>query len=151
MPILTTDITSSNWGISADNYGEIVTDLGDIAQCISILLSTDVGSVAFKPTFGFNMAELIDKPVNFVIPRGKIGILDAINAFETRVTVDRIEHTLDVSHVTFVVYCSTFLGNFVVDVSTDPLISVEVYNFVLTSNGNTQPWANTSGNTFISG
>lgn len=126
MPQLTTDIESRHWSLSITDRGEIVTDLQDIAQCIIILLSTNKGSDPFRPNFGFNLGELLDKPVNFVIPNGKLGILDAISEYEPRVTVNRVDHTLDVSTVTFIVYCSTNLGNFAISVPVSPTFTPTV-------------------------
>lgn len=120
MPTLVSDIESTHWSLSLENANEIVQDLEDIAQCIVLILSTSKGSVPFDPNFGFNLGELLDQPVNFVIPNGKIGILEAISEYEPRVEIDRIEHILEVSKVTFIVYCSTNLGNFAVTVPIDP-------------------------------
>ncbi len=116
MAQLTTDITSRHWSLSITDQGEVVQDLQDIAQCIVIILSTNKGSDPFRPNFGFNLGELLDKPVNYVIPNGKLGILNALEEYEPRVTVDKIEHTLETSHVTFIVYCTTNLGSFVISV-----------------------------------
>jgi phage baseplate assembly protein W len=117
---LTSEINTTMWSMSTSEYGAVVTDLDDIIQCVLIILSTDRGSDPFRPEFGFNLERLVDRPVNFVIPNGKLGILDALEAWEPRVTVRRIEHTLDVSHVTFKVFCSTNLGNFAVAVPIAP-------------------------------
>lgn len=117
---LTSDINSTMWSMSTTDYGAVVTDLDDIIQCVLIILSTNKGSDPFRPEFGFNLNELVDKPVNFVIPNGKLGILDALAQWEPRVTVRRIEHTLDISHVTFKVFCATNLGNFAVAIPISP-------------------------------
>jgi phage baseplate assembly protein W len=115
-----TDISSTMWSLSIRDYGLVATDLDDIIECILLILSTDKGSDPFRPSFGFNIAALIDKPVNFVIPNGKLGILEALDEWESRVKVTKIEHTLDIAHVTFKVFCVTNLGNFVVSVPISP-------------------------------
>lgn len=117
---LTSDINSTMWSMSTTDYGDVVTDLDDIIQCVLIILSTNKGSDPFRPEFGFNLNELVDRPVNFVIPNGKLGILDALAQWEPRVTVRKIEHTLNISHVTFKVFCATNLGNFAVAVPISP-------------------------------
>lgn len=120
---LSTSISSLYWSLSVTEAGAVVTDLEDIKQCVLLILSTDKGSDPFRPEFGFNIGELLDKPVGFVIPNGKLGILDALTVGEPRITVTRIEHTLDVSHVVFHVYCATNLANFVVTVPINPNFS----------------------------
>jgi phage baseplate assembly protein W len=117
---LTSEINTTMWSMSTSEYGAVVTDLDDIIQCVLLILSTDKGSDPFRPEFGFNLDRLVDKPVNFVIPNGKLGILDALEQWEPRITVRKIEHTLDVSHVTFKVFCATNLGNFAVAVPISP-------------------------------
>jgi len=117
---LTSDINTTMWSMSTSEYGAVVTDLDDIIQCVLLILSTDRGSDPFRPEFGFNLGRLVDRPVNFVIPNGKLGILDALEQWEPRVTVTKIEHTLDISHVTFKVFCLTNLGNFAVQVPISP-------------------------------
>ncbi len=114
------NISSSMWSMSVANYGAVVTDLEDIKQCVLIILSTNKGSDPFRPDFGFNIGELLDKPVNYVIPNGKLGIVDALTNYEPRVKVTRIVHTLDIGHVTFYVYCATNIANFVVSMPISP-------------------------------
>lgn len=149
MPVLTTEINSSNWSISAVEYGEIVTDLEDLAQCILLILSTAKGSDPFRPNFGFDLAALVDKPVNFVIPNGKLGIIDAITEFEPRVTVTSIEHELDVSHVTFKIYCSTNFGEFSVSLPINPIFAPSANSPF--SNGFGNGFGNGSGGSFSLG
>jgi phage baseplate assembly protein W len=117
---LTSDISSTMWSMSVSEYGAVEKDLDDIIQCVLIILATDKGSDPFRPEFGFNIGALLDRPVNFVIPNGKLGILDALTQWEPRITVRRIEHTLNISHVTFKVFCATNLGNFAVSVPIAP-------------------------------
>lgn len=120
---LSTDITSNYWQLSTDTAGAIVTDLEDLKQQVLNCLVTDKGSVPFDPEFGFNIYELLDRPVNFVIPNGKLGILDALEYGVPSITVTTIAHTFlptDPAHVIFVVFCESNLGNFEVAISNNP-------------------------------
>lgn len=114
---LTSDINSSYWSLSISEEGGIVTDFEDLKQQVLVALSTDKGSVPLDPEFGFNIQELLDRPVNFVIPNGKLEILATLERDVPSITVESIAHRLDeLSHVTFFVLCSTNLGNFVIQV-----------------------------------
>lgn len=120
---LYTDINSSNWSMSTSTDGAVVKDLADLAQQVQNALVTQKGSVPFDPDLGFDIQKLVDKPVSFVIPNGKLGILDAIEYAVPLVEIDRVEHQYlpaDPAHVIFIVYCSSNLGNFGVAISTAP-------------------------------
>lgn len=120
---LYTDINNSNWSMSAYTDGAVVEGNRDLAQQVMNALAINKGSVPFDPELGFNVQLLLDRPVNFVIPNGKLGILDAIEYAVPLVTVDRVDHEFlatDPSHVIFIVYCSSNLGNFGVAISTSP-------------------------------
>ena len=114
---LTSDITTPYWQLSSADQGEVVTDLDYLKQQVALALATSKGSVPFDPEFGFNLTELLDKPVNFVIPNGKLGILDTLNRDVPQVKVEYIRHQLlGMSNVVFEVYLSSNLGNFVANV-----------------------------------
>jgi phage baseplate assembly protein W len=114
---LTSDIQTPYWQLSIDEQGAVVEGIDYLVQQVLIALSTNKGSVPFDPEFGFNVSELIDKPTNFVIPNGKVGILDTLNKDVPQVKVEYIRHqVLELSNVVFDVYCSSNLGNFVVNV-----------------------------------
>ena len=124
MPTLTTDITSNYWSLSLDTPLTVVQEFEDLKQQVLVALSTDRGSVPFDPLFGFNINELLDAPVNFIIPNGKLGILETLERDVPLVNVEAITHKYDpydnIAQVTFYVFCTTNLGNFVVQVPIAP-------------------------------
>lgn len=130
MPTLTTNITSNYWSLSLDTPLAVVQDLEDLKQQVLVALSTDRGSVPFDPLFGFNINELLDKPVSFVIPNGKLGILETLERDVPLVKVEAIQHRFDpyenAGRVTFYVLCSTNLGNFAVAVTSQPNWNAQV-------------------------
>ena len=138
-------ISSNSWSLSLESAGEVVTGLNDLAQQVMLALSTNKGSVPFAPERGFNISNYIDKPVSFVIPNGKLGILDTIANDVPGVTVDRIEHELDVSHVTFNVFCSTTLGNFVVGIDSSGSTAPFLIEFVLFDENGEFNWVDENG------
>jgi len=114
---LISDINTQYWQLSIDEQGAIVKDRNHLKQQIALALSTDKGSVPFDPEFGFNITQLIDQPVNFVIPNGKIGILETLTRDVPSVTVVAIKHELsNLSNVIFHIYITSNLGNFVASV-----------------------------------
>lgn len=130
MPTLTTDITSNYWSLSLTTAGEVVQDFEDLKQQVLVALSTDRGSVPFDPLFGFNINELLDLPVNFIIPNGKLGILETLERDVPLVNVEAIRHKYDpydnIAQVRFYVFCTTNLGNFVVQVPIAPNFSAQI-------------------------
>lgn len=114
---------SANWQLSTETAGAVVTGVEDLKQQVLNCLITDRGSIPFAPEQGFNINQLLDQPVNWVIPNGKLGILDALESGVPLVTVDRIEHVFtknDPSTVVFIVHCESNLGEFAVAISNNP-------------------------------
>jgi phage baseplate assembly protein W len=120
---LSTEITSNYWQLSTEDAGAVVIGVEDLKQQVLNCLITDKGSVPFDPDFGFNIYELLDQPVNFVIPNGKLGILDALDYGVPQINVTRIEHVFSQfapEKVIFIVFCESNLGNFEVAISNSP-------------------------------
>lgn len=67
------DIGSADWSLALDSteggasgagIGSVVQGLGDVDQCIRIILTTPRGSDPLRPTFGCDLWSYIDFPVN---------------------------------------------------------------------------------------
>jgi phage baseplate assembly protein W len=101
MKALFPDIKTNNWQISTVGVGYIAEGLADIRQCLNILLRTAKGSDPLRPEFGCDIFRFIDRPLNFAIPNIKRSIIEAIEIWEKRVTLKRITHEIEVSHVRF--------------------------------------------------
>lgn len=86
------DIKSSDWALATGTAGGVVEGIDDINQCIVIILSTVKGSDPFRPTFGSDIWEWIDRPLNIALPNMKRAIYEAIGLWETRVVVTSVEH-----------------------------------------------------------
>ena len=100
MAILT-DIKTTNWGISTKGCGYVEQGLGDVRQCIDVLLRTQKGSDPLRPDFGSDIYQHIDKPVNLVIPNIKRAIISAIELYEQRVEVVSVAHVIELSAIHF--------------------------------------------------
>ena len=90
------DITSASWSLMLDStagggpgsgIGQVVQGLADIGQCIAIILSTIPGEDPFRPTFGCDLTQYIDRPLPAVLPAIVGVVTTAIETWEPRVTV----------------------------------------------------------------
>ena len=79
------DIRSADWSLKLGAIGQVVQGLGDVAQCLAIILSTPKGSDPLRPTFGADIWRFIDYPVNRAIPAIVNELTQAITQWEPRV------------------------------------------------------------------
>lgn len=86
------DITSADWALSTAQIAEVVEGIADINQCIAIILTTKKGSDPFRPTFGSDIWEWIDRPLPVAMPNMKRAIHEAVGTWEPRVIITNIEH-----------------------------------------------------------
>jgi hypothetical protein len=92
--ITLSDITSADWSLAVDQpgipgsgLGSVVQGIADVNQCIRIILTTPQGSDPLRPTFGANIWQYVDYPINSAIPAIVREITQAITLWEPRVTV----------------------------------------------------------------
>lgn len=95
MQTVLSDIKSKNWQISTAGFGVIAEGLEDIRQCIDLILRTAKGSESFRPEFGSDIFQYIDSPITEAIPNIKRAILEAVDIWEKRVKVKKIEHAYE--------------------------------------------------------
>lgn len=86
------DIKSSDWSLSGTEIGAAVEGVDDINQCIGIILSTQKGSDPFRPLFGSDIWEWVDRPLPIAVPNMKKAIREAIGLWERRVEVTYVNH-----------------------------------------------------------
>lgn len=104
-----TDATSTYWQPSLTAPGQLVQGVDDIKQCIDIILTTDRGSDPLRPLFGANIYRYIDAPVNVAGPNIVKEIVEAIRIWETRVTVEQIDYSVNAERLEFTILW-TFSG-----------------------------------------
>jgi phage baseplate assembly protein W len=73
--------------------GEVVTGLEEVAQAIRIILSTPLGSVPHRPTFGCDLFEQVDRPMPVAIPAIIRSTFRALRQWEPRIDVKRVSVT----------------------------------------------------------
>jgi phage baseplate assembly protein W len=93
------DIKSVDWQPKLGEIGAVVENIGDINQCIRIILTTPKGSDPHRPEFGSDIYKYIDYPVNEAIPNIIREAIDAINTWEPRVEIKSIKAEIDVANV----------------------------------------------------
>lgn len=78
-----------NWQININNPSTIVEGIDDIAQCIYVILNTIPGSDPLRPTFGSNVYQYIDRPMNEVQSMLIYGITESIKKWEKRIKINK--------------------------------------------------------------
>ncbi len=104
MTTSTNEITSKYWQPKKGEIGEVVEGIEDINQCIENIVMTRKGSVPHNPEFGCDAWKYVDAPEHIAIPNMKREIIDALTAWEARITVTSIETECEIGHVTITIY-----------------------------------------------
>jgi uncharacterized protein len=94
-PITVADITSADWSLKvgfggptdASSLGQVVQGLADVDQCIGIIMMTPHGDDPLRPTFAWDILNIVDLPVTLAIPLIVAGLTAAITKWEPRATV----------------------------------------------------------------
>jgi Bacteriophage baseplate protein W len=92
--ITLSDIRSADWSLMLDapgrpgsGIGNVVTGVGDVDQCIAIILTTPKGTDVLRPTFGTDLWKYIDAPINDAGPAVVREVTQSITQWEPRVKV----------------------------------------------------------------
>jgi len=81
--------------ISLTNFGQSLTGIDDVKQCIELLVTTPKGSDPLRPNYGVDLLSYLDRPTNKLAGLKK-DILQQITNYEPRVTkVDKLIITND--------------------------------------------------------
>lgn len=80
------DVTATQSGL-ASGVGAIVQGLGDVDQCIMIILNTPKGSDPLRPTFGCDIWQFIDAPLTLALPHLVREVTEALTIWEPRIRV----------------------------------------------------------------
>jgi Bacteriophage baseplate protein W len=92
--ITLSDIKSADWSLMLDSagrpgsgIGNVVTGIGDVDQCIAIILTTPKGTDVLRPTFGTDLWKYIDAPISQAGPAVVREVMQSITQWEPRVKV----------------------------------------------------------------
>ena len=88
------DIKSADWSLMLDTAGQpgsgmgsVVAGIGDVDQCIAIILTTPKGADVLRPTFGTDLWKYIDAPIGQAAPAVVREVVQSITRWEPRVKV----------------------------------------------------------------
>lgn len=93
------EITYVEWQPKLNEIGEVAEGVDDINQCIALIITTRKGSVPHRPTFGSDVYKYVDYPVNEARPNIIRETIDAINLWETRITVNSVIVDIEKEHI----------------------------------------------------
>src|SRR5260370_14917828 len=89
------DIQSADWSLMLDSssvsqaaaagLGSVVQGVADVNECIAIILGTPKGADPLRPTFGADIWQYIDYPIQAAIPAIPREITEAITLWEPRI------------------------------------------------------------------
>jgi len=96
-------IRARDWQPALGEIGAVVTDLADIAQAITIILTTPPGSDPHRPTFGADLLQFIDQPEIEATAPLIAAAADAILAWEPRLELTSITPTFGLGQVTLAI------------------------------------------------
>src|ERR1700693_5674162 len=88
------NIKSADWSLMLDSLGQpgsgvgnVVAGVGDVDQCIAIILTTPKGTDVLRPTFGTDLWKYIDAPISEAGPAVVREVTQSITQWEPRVKV----------------------------------------------------------------
>lgn len=83
-------LDASAGGKSGAGVGKIVQAIDDIHQCLLILIGTLPGEDPFRPTFGVDLTQFLDRPIEVAAPAIVATVSQAIATWEPRIVVQSI-------------------------------------------------------------
>jgi phage baseplate assembly protein W len=93
------EITSVDWSLKLGAIGEVVEGPADVEQCLQIILTTPKGSDPLRPTFGADLWQYIDYPIDVAIPSLVREVTEAITLWEPRVKLVSVTATPDTTAI----------------------------------------------------
>lgn len=107
MGVLLSETNYSEWQLSITTPGAIVTDKDAVAQSFYLALVTPMYSSPLRPEFGSGLFELVDSPINEVLPNIVKVCKDVARKWVPNIiSIDKVvlEKTVDPGHLKFTVY-----------------------------------------------
>jgi phage baseplate assembly protein W len=146
---LVKDIITKDWSLSSTTQGEIVQGIFDLKQCVYNILMTVKGTDPLRPDFGCDIFKYMDKPTNRVVPQMMKSITQAVELYEPRVQITKIQAFVELSTVTFELTMTATLGEFGLKVKfgRDPYLDQSTGKYIITEDFSY--WVDEEGNRII--
>lgn len=102
------NIQSSSWELMLDStagggpgsgLGQVTQALADVHQCLKIIFATVPGEDPFRPTFGCDLSQYLDKPIPVAAPAIVAAVTSAIQAWEPRITLIGVAAAADPQNI----------------------------------------------------
>ena len=93
------DINSADWSLMLDvtagagpasGVGQVVQGIADVDQCVRIILTTPKGADPLRPTFGADLWQFVDTPINLARPGIVREIMEALLLWEPRIDLIKV-------------------------------------------------------------
>jgi hypothetical protein len=97
------DIVSLDWSLMLDStaggsrgagLGRVVQGLDDVEQCLKVILTTPKGADPLRPTFGTNLWQYVDVPINVARAGIVREVTEAVILWEPRIELVRVSTML---------------------------------------------------------
>lgn len=85
------DITAQYWSPQLGAFGEIVTDLADVAQAVRVICTTRLGERPLEPEFGSEIYKWIDAPLDVARVNIPVAIYNSLGRWEPRVIINSVQ------------------------------------------------------------
>lgn len=104
----TASILTTHWQLAPfeQQTENVLQGVDDIHQCIANILATIKGSDVLRPEFGSGHFKYIDYPEDEALPHFVREITEALQQWETRISIDEVQTSGTAPHFTFTVYWS---------------------------------------------
>lgn len=103
-PVDVSMIGAVDWSPKLGEIGQVVESIADVEQEINIVLVTPKKSDPHRPTFGSDVWQYVDHPINEAGPKMVAAAIEAINTWISRAKVERVTAEAASENVRLTVY-----------------------------------------------
>lgn len=102
------NIQSSSWELMLDStagggpgsgLGQVTQALADVHQCLKIIFATVPGEDPFRPTFGCDLSQYLDRPIPVAAPAIVAAVTSAVQAWEPRITLTSVSAVASLQNI----------------------------------------------------
>jgi len=94
----------SDYSINIADKTKYVVGVEDVKQSWAIILTTIPGSIPLQPTFGSNLFQYLDNPINKAFSNMANTIIKDLEKWEKRAKIKKVTKTIDGSTIKILIY-----------------------------------------------